>query len=177
MAWQSVMTTILRAMIGDMGATPQYSDASLQSLIAVAGVMTTRELDFTVIYTIDVNSVSISPDPTVGKFDHDFVGLVCLKAALFIADGEHRNSAKIAISHRDGPSHIDAKGVAENLKAIAKSRKEAYEDAKVHYEVGDGTLGKAILGPYNAFISPYSANITALNTGANRDDTASFFSG
>jgi hypothetical protein len=174
--WKELMPLIVRQMIGDVSLTPQYSDASLQSMICVAGIMTTRELDFRYPYQIDAITIDISPDP-VSVGDHDFLGLVCLKATVFIADGEYRNAARMAISQRDGPSHIDTKGIAENLKTISLAKAKVYEDAKIHYEVGDGSLGKAILGPYNAFLSLYSNNMSALNTGSNRDDTASFFSG
>jgi len=174
--WQDVMPVIIRQMIGDTTTPTQYSDASLQSLICVAGVMTVRELDFRYNYVIDITAISISPDPVI-MMDHDFLGLVCLKATVFLAEGEYRNAARMAISQRDGPSHIDTKGIAENLKVAAATRAKEYEDAKIHYEVGDGSLGEAILGPYNALLSLYSGNVSASNTGANRDDTGTFFSG
>ena len=181
--WTSVMPIILRGMIGDNGPTPQYSDTSLISLLSVSAVLVSREVTFLRTYIINVLNATITPDPTTvpsingAPFDEDFIALSCLKAAQLIADGEYRNASKYAISHRNGPSHIDAKGVAENLKVMAATRLKTYENARLFFEVGNGSVGRAILAPYNAFISVYAGNVSTLNTGANRDDTASLFGG
>lgn len=180
--WQILIPIILRNMVGDTGPSPQYSDSRLWSLICTAGVLVEREVSFPVVYNIDIVNTSISPDPTGEPefgflFDEDFVALSCMKAAVMIADGEYRQAAKMAISHKDGPTHIDTKGIAANLKVIAENRFKEYDDARVAFIVGNGSVGKSILGPYNAFISVYAGNVSTLNTGSNRDDTASLFGG
>jgi hypothetical protein len=180
--WGAVMSVMLRNMIGDTSPIPQYPDDRMMSLLATAGVLVCREVSLPNVYNIDLSVTTISPDPTGEpefgfQFDQDFVALTCMKAAMLIADGEYRNAAKYAISHRDGPSHIDTKGIAENLKIIAASRLKTYDDARVIFEIGNGSVGRSILAPYNAFISVYAGNVSTLNTGANRDDTASLFGG
>jgi len=150
-SWDSVMVIILRDIIGDMLLPYQYTNTSLKSILVTAAMMTNRELHFGTSYTIDMGNNTISPDP-VGVPDHDFIGLVCLKAAIFIADGEYRNAARTAIVHRDGPAQIDTKGIAENLKNVAKAALEAYQKAVLDYQFGDGSLGRSIVSPYNAMV-------------------------
>jgi hypothetical protein len=146
--WENVMVIMLRSMIGDNLVPYTYSDRSLKSIIVVSTVMTLKEVDFIYPYVVDVYNTTISPDPVLYK-DNSFLGLVSLCAASMIADGEYRNASRYAVSHRDGPSHIDTKGIAENLKNVAKNVAAAYNNALQDYKLGNGSPGVSIIGPYN----------------------------
>lgn len=173
-SWDISMTIMLRSMIGDSVHPYQYPDRTLRSLIAVSGILVCQDLAFN--YIVDVANITISPDPVINN-DMNFMALTCYKAALLLADGEHRNAAKMAIVHKDGPASIDAKGIGDNLKIITAARKKQYEDAAFDYKIGNGSPGVGIVGAYNAFITPYVSSASALGIIQNRQDTSSYFTG
>jgi len=145
------MIPIVRGMIFDMTAPYTYADARLEELLAVSAVLVIQEVDFSMSYTVDLSAVTISPDPSN---DDDFVALVCLKTACMISHGEHRDAAKQAISVKDGPAFVDTKDRAKHLGDLAEDACQAYARAKLNYQIGDGSVGRAIVGPYAAGNSP-----------------------
>lgn len=145
MAWDDVAVPIVRGLIFDMDEPYRYADARLEQLIVISGVLVIQEVDFSVSYAIDIVSNSISPDPSNDK---DFIALVALKTACMISQGEHRDVAKNAISVKDGPSTIDARETATHYGGLASTACEAYAKAKMSYQMGDGSVGRAIVGPY-----------------------------
>ena len=147
MAWQDTMVPIVRGLIFDLTSPYTYSCTRLEELIAVAAVLVTQELTFSTTYTIDLEAVTITPDPSS---DEDFVALVCLRTACLISHGEHRDAAKKAISVKDGPAFVDTKDRAKHLGDLAEDACTAYSRAKVNYQIGDGSLGRVIVGPYAA---------------------------
>lgn len=147
MAWAPDMIKIVRGLISDMTSPYTYDDWRMQELIVVGAVMTVQEVDFATAYTINLCTNSITPDPSVAS-DYDFMALVSLKTACMISSGEHRDAAKTAISVKDGPSFVDTKDKAKYLGGLAENVCDAYEKAKLNYQVGDGSLGRAIVGPY-----------------------------
>jgi hypothetical protein len=153
MSWQSDMTPIVRGLIFDVSVPYTYSCTRIEELIAVSAVLVTQEVAFGTAYTIDLNAVSITPDPAVAG-DEDFVALVSIRTACLIAQGEHRDAAKQAISVKDGPAFVDTKDRAKHLGDLAKNACLQYAQAKTNYQIGDGTLGRAIVGPYAAGNSP-----------------------
>jgi len=132
-------------MIGDNGAVPTYSDDSLEKMLVTAGVFVDVDAGFE--YTIDLSTPDITPDPSS---DQNFISLICLKARTLIADGEYRNAARTALSHRDGPASIDTRARADNLKQVAKDSADEYARALESYNFGDGSVGIGIVSPYNA---------------------------
>ena len=111
------------------------------------------EVDFAYSYTIDLSANTIVPDPSaIG--DADFEALVSLRTACMISQGEHRDAAKTAISVKDGPAFVDTKDRAKHLGDLAEDACTAYARAKMNYQMGDGSLGRAIVGPYAAGNSP-----------------------
>ena len=149
MSWQTNMVPIVRGLIFDLTTPYIYDCTRLEELICVAAVLTMQELDFNISYTVDLSEVSITPDPSDAN-DEDFVALVSLKTACLISQGEHRDAAKRAISVKDGPSFVDTKDKAKHLGVLAEGACSAYTRAKTNYQIGDGSLGRAIVGPYNA---------------------------
>ncbi len=148
------MVLIVRGLINDLvPATETYSDARLQELICIGAVLTMQEVDFVRAYTVDLSASTITPDPSVLN-DADFEALVSLRTACMISQGEHRNAAKTAISVKDGPAFVDTKDRAKHLGDLAEGACTAYSRAKINFQIGDGSLGRAIVGPYAAGNSP-----------------------
>jgi len=145
MAWQDTMTPIVRSLIFDLTAPYVYGCDRLEELIVISSVLVMQEVDFSVTYTSDVGASIITPDP---ESDADFVALVCLRTACLISQGEHRDAAKKAISVKDGPAFVDTKQRAKHLGMIAEDACSSYTRVKTNYQIGDGTLGRAIVGPY-----------------------------
>lgn len=152
MSWQTTMTQIVRGLIFDLTSPYTYTDERIQDIIAIAGTLVISDVDFSYTYTIDVSTPSISPDPATSS-DDDFVALVCLKTACIISQGEHRTASRQAFNVKDGPASIDTRSKAEYLGGLANNVCEAYEKAKRSFQIGDGSVGKAIVGPYNAYNS------------------------
>jgi hypothetical protein len=147
MSWQTTIIPIVRGLVFDLTPPYTYCDTRLEELIVVSAVLVAQEVAFGTSYTMDLNAVTISPDPSD---DEDFVALVSLRTACLIAQGEHRDAAKAAVSVKDGPSFVDTKDRAKHLGDLAEDACEMYTKAKVNYQIGDGSLGRAIVGPYNA---------------------------
>jgi len=151
MSWQTTIIPIVRGLIFDITPPYTYGDTRLEELIVVSAVLVTHEVDFSTTYTMDLNAVSISPDPSS---DDDFVALVALRTACLIAQGELKDAANTAIRVKDGPASIDNSGKAKTLGEVAENACEAYEKAKQNFQIGDGSVGRAIVGPYNTGRSP-----------------------
>jgi len=146
MAWQDTIVPIVRGLVFDLTSPYVYSCTRLEELVVVSAVLVIQELTFPISYTINLEAITITPDPT----DEDFIALVALRTACLISHGEHRDAAKKAISFKDGPAFVDTKERAKYLGDLAEGACTAYARAKVNYQMGDGTLGRAIVGPYAA---------------------------
>ena len=107
------------------------------------------EIDFENTYSIDVDSVTLTPDPTAsGNKDDSFINLVCLKTARLLLGSELKTHSLNAISLRDGPSSLDLRGIVAGLSILFEDIAKRYEDAVLQYKL-NGVVGEAILGPYS----------------------------
>jgi len=149
MAWTTDMVLIVRGLINDLVTPYTYTDERLQELICIGAVLTMQEVDFDTAYVVDLSASTITPDPSVAG-DDDFEALVSLKTACIISRGEQRDAAKKAVSVKDGPAFIDTKDRAKQLGGLAEDACKAYDRARMSYQMGDGSVGKAIVGPYNS---------------------------
>jgi len=147
MAWTDDMVTMLRGLINDMSEPYTYEDGRLETLLALSAVFVMQEVDFSAAYTINIATPSISPDP-VDNNDVDFQALVCLRTACMITSGEFKVDAAKGVAIKDGPSSIDLSGRIKAREQVAKQNCDNYERARVNYQIGDGSLGRAIVGPY-----------------------------
>ena len=173
MAWPTDTITLLRSLIGDDYPTDgyTYTDARLKTLVTSAAVMVVMEEDFSSTYTIGIASDTITPDPAnKGANGQAFQILTALRAAMMIAENDYRTSATKAVSFRDGPSQIDLRASASEKGNLYKAAKERYEQAKVSYRTGDGSLGEAI-------VSPYNLGVVSGGTGGSSKNLDSFGSG
>ncbi|TXT66135.1 MAG: hypothetical protein BAJALOKI3v1_50135 [Promethearchaeota archaeon] len=120
MAWQTVMTTMVRHLINDLSSTKDYEDARIQEGLVVAGIIVSQDYDYTYSYTFDVDNVSISPDP-VSNSDYPTIALITLKAACILDIGKYRDAAGDGISVKDGDTQIDLSKSFAGYRDIIKS--------------------------------------------------------
>ena len=150
MGWQNEMTLIVRHLVNDLDSTNYtFTDDRLEESVLVAAQLASLEIDFDNTYTIDVDSVSLTPDPTSsGGKDDSFINLVCLKTARLLIGSELKTHSLNAISLRDGPSALDLRGIVAGLKILFDDITKRYEEAVTQYKL-NGVVGQAILGPYS----------------------------
>jgi len=151
MSWRGQMSTIVRHLIDDLDAAKyKYSPTRVETAILVSAQLTTMNVDFNNSYTINVESCSLSPDPTdTDTKDNPFINLVSLRTACIILGGEIRSESGNAISIKDGPSAIDLRGVSQVLATLYKDLSDRYDHTLLEYRAGNSIAGHAILGPYS----------------------------
>ncbi len=148
MSWKINMVKIVRGLIGDLTIPHTYSDTRIEELICTAAVMTIQEIDFIRSYTINLNAYSITPDPS-SLDDIDFESLISLRTACLISSGEFNDASRRAISVKTGQGFVDNKAKATYLKDMVSYFCGSYLQSKANYQMGDGSLGRTIVGPYN----------------------------
>ncbi len=158
--WKTDIVIMLRSLIGDLDRE-KFTDERLRQVITVGAYNVLNDADFANGYTVDIGSVSISPDPVVKK-DTDFTVLTLYKSACILIGSEVKTESANAISIKDGPSSIDLRGVSASLNALYKDLCAKYEDMISTYQYasggGDGgPAGAAVLSPY----SPASIGLNA----------------
>jgi hypothetical protein len=157
--WQTEMTRITRFLIDDLDAS-SYDDERLEETILVAAQLMKHEMDFNSVYTIDVDSLTLSPDPTSGNKDDAFINLTCMKTACIILKAEVKAESLKAIVVRDGPSSIDLSGRYAATKDRALKMCEDFEHAKLQYQLGNSTAGQAVVNTWVVgSIAAYEGNL------------------
>lgn len=147
--WKSEMPRILRYLINDLDSTNYtYTIDRLQETILVSAQLVQRELTFIQTYSVDVDELLLSPDPTEGTRDEPFINLAVLKAACLIDHWVYRTQARSAgILVKDGQSSIDTR---DNLKGFDTILKEgpckAYQQAKLQFQLNDNAPGRMVTG-------------------------------
>ena len=149
MAWDIELVQIVRGLVGDFDETnPEYSNVRLQELVLVAAQTLKGEIDFAQSYTIDVDEITLSQDPTLNTKDDGFINLTCLKTAVIILTSEWRTASNKAMSFKDDAASIDAKSVSAEKQALAKEMTKNFNEAVKQYRAGNHAPGQAIVGPY-----------------------------
>jgi hypothetical protein len=151
MSWQGQMTTIVRHLVNDVDSSSYtFSTDRLETTILVAAQLMIMNVDFNNTYDINVETSTLSPDPTdTDTKDDPFIALACLRAACIIVGSEIRKESGNAISIKDGPSAIDLRGVTSTLIVIYQDLCKKYEEALLDYRAGNSVSGQSILGPYS----------------------------
>lgn len=160
MSWNSQMVIILRDMIFDTDPSAYtYTSGRLEQVLINAAYWVYTNLDFSQTYTIDVENIDISPDPTEDPVDYDFVTLTCLRATCLVLGSEMKTNAMRAVRVTDGPSTIDMTAVSQNMKPLYDQAVKNFDQAKLAYQVGENNVGKSVLSPYGTdMIMPYLGN-------------------
>lgn len=151
MSWQGQMGTIVRHLINDLDPSNyKFTDSRIETSILVAAQLTLMNVDFNNIYSINVESCLLSPDPTDAPTKDDpFITLVCLRTACIIIGSEIRSESGNAISIKDGPSAIDLRGVSQTLTVLYQDLCNKYDKLLLEYRAGNSVAGQSILGPYS----------------------------
>ena len=149
MSWQNEMTLIVRHLINDLDSSDYtFTDTRLEEAVLVSAQLASLEIDFENTYTIDVDSSSLTPDPTSStNKDDSFINLVSLKTAHMLLGSELKTHSLNAISLKDGPSSLDLRVIVSGLKILFDDINTRFEEAKMQYKL-NGVVGQAILGPY-----------------------------
>ena len=148
MTWQNEMVRVVRYLINDIDATT-YADSRLEETILVAAQLQYASIDFPHTYTIDVDSLTLSPDPTEATPKDDwFINIVCVKTACIILQSEAKTLAAQSYTIKDGPSSIDVKGVYTATKQLADDMCDKLAYMIMDYKAGSSPAGHAILTPY-----------------------------
>jgi len=90
MAWQNEMTLIVRHLVNDLDSSEYtFIDSRLEEAVLVSAQLASVEIDFENTYTIDADSLTLSPDPTdSSNKDDSFINLVCLRTARMLIGSE-----------------------------------------------------------------------------------------
>ncbi len=145
------MTTIVRHLINDIDSTSYtFSTDRVETTILVAAQLLIMNVDFNNDYEINVEAVTLSPDPTdTDTKDDPFIALACLRAACIVIGSEIRKESGNAISIKDGPSAIDLRGVTSTLTVLYQDLCKKYDESLIDYRAGNSVSGQSILGPYS----------------------------
>jgi hypothetical protein len=170
MSWKIDLVLMLRSIIGDLDRS-KFTDERLKQVITVGAYNVINDADFATTYTVNVGSVSISPDP-VDTNDTDFTVLTLYKSACILIGSEVKTESANAISIKDGPSAIDLRGVSASLSALYKDLCKKYEDMLESYLYTKGAGGTA---PGAAILSPYSPASIGLNANTHDDRGYHFY--
>lgn len=151
MSWQGSMTTIVRHLINDIDSTSYtFSTDRLETTILVAAQLLIMNVDFNNDYDINVEAITLSPDPTdTDTKDDPFIALACLRAACIVIGSEIRKESGNSISIKDGPSAIDLRGVTSTLTVLYQDLCKKYDESLIDYRAGNSVSGQSILGPYS----------------------------
>ena len=68
--------------------------------------------------------------------DEGFIQLVTLKAACILVGSEARAKALVSFKVKDGPSIVETKDAAINVKKLADDLCKKFEDAKLRFQLG-----------------------------------------
>lgn len=147
MAWQDEVIESVRVLIGDMADTPTYSDDRIERVAVIGAQQMINDITFPVTYQVSIGNATITPDPTTAPRDEAFIFLLSLKTACLIMSGETRTYAISSMKITDGPSSVDTGAAYTNVKGLAGTICDQYQQAKMLYVMGTLVPGAAILTP------------------------------
>ena len=158
------MGTIVRHLVNDTDSDNYtYPDNRIETTILVAAQLVSTEIDFEQTYTVNVDSFTLSPDPTDSSAKDDgFINMVSLKAACIILGSEYKTHSLSSIRVTDGPSTIDMAGIATNFKSLWQDLCSRYEQYKLNYIASNGNTGEAVLSPFGSYWSSRNARYNGL---------------
>jgi len=148
MSWQNEMVRILRFLINDIDSST-YSDSRLEETLLVAAQLQYASIDFDNTYSIDIDTLTLSPDPTTLTTKDDwFINIVCVKAACIVLGSEAKTMAAQSYKIKDGPSSIETGEAYRNTQMLYKDMCDKLAYMIVDYKAGNSVAGHAVLTPY-----------------------------
>ena len=151
MSWDTTMISMLRIVINDTEAPQSYTDARLQNMIVVSARYVQQEIVFDTAYTIDTNSPSIVPDPTLTvSLDDAFTNFTILKAACLTDWSTYRAKALLAgVKARCGPAVLETLKHLEGFNVLIEQGPcKAYIMLKKEYQFGSLDNIRVVLSPF-----------------------------
>lgn len=147
MSWQDDAILMLRVLIGDNDSPVTYGDARLEEILIVAAKYVNKDAKFANTYTVDVNTISISPDPST---DDDFINFLVLKSACIVDNGNARlAAAKSGIEAKCGPAQIKTLNHFQAFNDLLNNGYcKTYEKSLFEYKVGNSSYIRAVLSPF-----------------------------
>lgn len=148
MTWQNEISRIVRFLVDDLEAAT-YSDDRLEETIIVAAQLLLDTMDFNNTYTVDVDTLSLSPDPTtLSTKDNMFINALALKTACIVLGSEAKTLAAQNYTIKDGPSSISTAGAYQAIKQMHKEMCDKLDKFLFDYRAGNSIAGQAVLTPY-----------------------------
>lgn len=148
MTWQNEITRIVRFLINDIDAT-SYTDDRLEETILVAAQILLDSIDFITTYTVDVDSLVLSPDPTMSDpKDNFFINAVAMQTACIVLGSEAKTLAAQSYRIKDGPSSIDISAAYQSVHQLYKELVDKLDKYILDYKAGNSVAGAAVLTPY-----------------------------
>jgi hypothetical protein len=149
MSWLDEAIPMLRILINDLSAEPEYSDSRLTQLLISSARLVKMELDFDNDYTISVATLSITPDP-LAQGEEEFINFAVLYAACVADAGQFRAKALLeGIRVSCGPASISVGGHLKGFQTLLEVGPcKTYEELKMQYMFGDRAPAKGIFGPF-----------------------------
>ena len=145
--WPCELIPMLRGLIDDSIVPYTYDDPKLQNLLVISAQLINQDFDFDVVYSINIEQQTISPDPTSDR-DDIFINLTCLKAACLVLAGEAKQGVAQSFRVVNGPAQIDGTIAYKAKQELYKIYNDNYLQAKIEYKIGNLSYIKAILTPY-----------------------------
>jgi len=145
--WTNELVRIVRFLINDVDAV-SYTDDRLEETILVAAQMMLTSVDFNTTYTIDVDQTLLSPDPTEGTKDNDFISIVVTKAACIVLGSECKTAAVQAYRIKDATSSLDSTASYQSLHQLYKELSDELASMLMSYQAGNSIGACAIMTPY-----------------------------
>lgn len=147
MSWYNEMVRIVRFLVNDLDAST-YDDTRLEETIVVAAQLVCSGVDFDKTYTIDIDTLVLTPDPTAPPKDDWFINLVCIKAGCIILGSEVKTLAAQSYRVSDGPASIDISGAYKATKELYTELCQKYDIEVMRYRAGDSIAGQVVTTPY-----------------------------
>jgi len=155
-SWQNTSLIMLRTMLNDAGCgDTKYSNTRLEQLLITAAYFLPIDINFNSDYVVDVEQLSITPDPIGQEDGVDFINFMVLRAACIADEGNFRNAALLqGVQARCGPAVLQTGSYGQYLKELlTEGPCKTYDDLKNEYNFS--YEGKRIL---RAVMSPFASN-------------------
>lgn len=148
MTWQNEISRIVRFIVNDLDAI-SYTDERLEETILVAVQLLIDGIDFDNTYTVDVDTLVLSPDPTtLTTKDNFFINVVAIKTACIILGSEAKTLAAQSMRIKDGPSSIDISSAYQSVHQLFKELCDKLDKMIMDHKAGNSVAGQAVLTPY-----------------------------
>lgn len=160
-SWKNTATIMLRTMLNDAGCGERtYSNQRLEELLITAAYFLPIDINFSSNYIVNVETVSIAPDPISQTDGPEFINFMVLRASCLTDEGNFRNSALLqGVQARCGPAVLNTSSYGQYLKELLTNGPcKVYEDLKNEYNFSyEGSrIIRAVMSPFvsNDFYPP-----------------------